>query len=61
MLRPAKIKRGNKLAHAGCIFSSKTYLDHDMLEKGKHYPLELTVKDGILYAKLPSELVPLLR
>lgn len=61
MLRKPVARRGNKVVSAGAAFHTTQYFDAEKMEKGQRYPLELVFKDGALYAKLPQELVPLLR
>jgi len=61
MLRPATTKRGNKLISAGMVFHTKEYLKQDKIDKDMFYPFQLVHKNGVLYAVLHPELVPLLR
>jgi hypothetical protein len=61
MLRPAILKRGNKMCHHGAVFYCKNYLNTDRMDKEAFYPLDIVFKDGALYAKLPPELARLLR
>lgn len=61
MLRKAALTRGNKIANHGVIFHTTDYINPDKLDKLTKYPMEHVVKDGIVYIKLPPELVPLVR
>ena len=54
------MKRGNKVSNHGAVFHTKQYIDPGKLDKEMFYPLEVAVKDGVLFAKLPPELVPAL-
>ena len=60
MVRPATTTRGNKMISAGVVFHTR-YVNETKLSPDLFYPLETIVKDGVLYAKLHPELVPLLR
>lgn len=60
MVKPAVMKRGNKVSNHGAVFHTKQYIDPGKLDKEMFYPLEVAVKDGVLFAKLPPELVPAL-
>lgn len=61
VIRKAALKRGNQLVGHGLLFHSKAYVAPEKIDKTAKYPMELVFKDGALYAKLPAELVPLLR
>lgn len=61
LVRKATVHRGNQIVGHGLLFHSKSYLDISRMDKLAKYPMELVFKDGALYAKLPPELVPMLR
>jgi hypothetical protein len=61
MLRPAATKRGNKMISAGVVMHTRDYIRPEKLDKDLFYPLQLVPKDGVLYAVLHPDLVPLLR
>jgi hypothetical protein len=60
LLRIAPIGKGNLVSPGGINFSTKEYFKINKLEEDKAYVLETVKKDGNLYFKLPSELVPAL-
>ena len=61
MLRRAVLKRGNRVVTSGVLFHTTDYLKAEKMEKSTKYPLEHILKEGVLYVKLPTELVQLLR
>ena len=61
MLRKAVVKKGNRVVTSGVLFHTTDYLKAEKMDKATKYPLEHLVKDGVVYVKLPPELVQLLR
>ena len=61
LLRIAPLGKGNLISAGGVNFSTKTYFKVEKLDPETAYVLETVKKDGGLYFKVPSELVPLLR
>lgn len=60
ILQKAVLTKGNLFKKNSLNFNTSEYLDAKKLEKGRHYPLQLVKRDGVVYFCMPSELVPLL-
>lgn len=60
-LRISQYGTGNRVTHGGVQFSTTQYINTKKMDKTKPFVLETVGKEGMMYLRLPAELVPLLR